>query len=165
MHKILGLLLIPFLLTLLTGCAAAAPQDGVPIPLPSPVQTGLGEHLPELSGDWQLQFRQSGGYAGLSRTLEISTTGAMNIDDGRSAQKKTAQLTPEKLAELTRLVGYATFKRPPQPPGCADCFLYNLQLTTSAGVYLVQVDEVSLSDSGLQDLVDFLLTAMQENGG
>lgn len=131
---------------------------------PTAIPTAPAQALPDLGGEWTLKFTQSGGIAGISRKLELSSGGALTITDTRSGAKKESQLSAEKLAVLSTLVDSSVFHAAPQPSGCADCFVFELQITSDAGNFQEQVDQISLPDSGLQPLLDFL-SALLNNAG
>jgi len=101
-----------------------------PSPLPSPLPTNPAKQLPLLNGDWHIDFTQSGGIAGTSRSLEISSSGEMTFTNTRTGEKHVTQLPAEKLAALTDLVAAASFRPASQPSGCADCFIFDLQLAS-----------------------------------
>ena len=39
---------------------------------------------------------------------------------------------------------------------CADCFVYELEIASTTGIVRVQADDTNLSESGAQDLIQFL---------
>ena len=136
-----------------------------PTPGPTPIPTNPALHLPKLSGDWLVRLAQSGGIAGVSRSLEISSSGAMTIIETRGGERKVSQLPAEKLAALNELVAASTFRPASLPTGCADCFVFDLRITSADGTFQAQLDEVSLPDSGLQSLLDFLAGLLNNTGG
>lgn len=165
MRKPFLFIAITLIATLSLGCGiftSLFPDSGA---LPTPIPTSLAQNLPELSGDWLIHFTQSGGIAGLSRSLEISSTGETIITDMRSGVKQVGRLSDKDRAAVGDLVRAANFRPAAGPSACADCFIFNLQITSASGVFQGQVDQVELPDSGLQPVVDFLAALLNNSGG
>jgi len=138
----------------LSSCVFFPPA---PVALPTqPVSNQPAQELPKLTGDWHIRTEQSGGIAGVSRTLEISSSGEMTVTDERSKKQTTAQLPADKIAALTELVASSKYQPISQPSGCADCFIYNLEISSAGEKFQVQLDDISLPNSGLQPLINFL---------
>ena len=138
----------------LSSCVFSPPT---PIVLPTqPVSNQPAQELPKLTGDWHVSMAQTGGIAGVSRTLEISNTGDMIITDERSKKQTTAQLPADKIAALTELVASSKYQPISQPGACADCFIYNLEISSAGEKFEAQLDDISLPNSGLQPLINFL---------
>jgi len=87
----------------------------------------------------KIQFRQSGGFAGLVRGSETSA------DDISIAQRRAL----ERLAKSTRSAS------PPEVSRARDMVMYELELDTDAGKVRLEFDEASVPD-GLAPLVDEL---------
>lgn len=119
-------------------------------------------NLPELVGDWQIKLTQSGGLAGVHRLIEISGSGEMTVDDERSKAHIVDKLSAEQLASLIKLTAASQY-RPDSGPagGCADCFVYVLEITSGGETFQAQLDDISLADSGLNPLVDTLGSLMK----
>jgi hypothetical protein len=154
----------------LLGCGAfysvfSTPAPS-PSPLPTPVPTNPAQKLPLLSGEWQIRFTQTGGIAGVFRNMEISSSGEVKISDRTThpGEEVVTHLTAEKLVTLSDLVAASSFRPASMPTGCADCFIFDLQITGSDGNFQVQLDQVELPDSGLQPLVDFLAELLNNTG-
>ena len=147
---------ISLIASLSLGCGIFSSLLPDPRPLPTPIPTSLAQNLPKLSGDWLIHFTQSGGIAGLSRSLEISSTGGMIITDMRSGKKQVGRLSDKDRASIGDLLQAAVFRPAAGPSACADCFIFNLQITSASGVFQAQVDQLELPDSGLQPVVNFL---------
>lgn len=124
---------------------------------------GAGDSLPDLSGEWSITLIQSGGIAGLQRTLTVTSDGQVTALEMRSDRSGSLQLSPGELAALEQLVAASSFVRPTRTDsGCADCFLYDLQIQSPAGSVGFQLDDVTLPDSGLQPLVAYLVDLMDQ---
>jgi len=119
-----------------------------------PTQSSSG--LPQLTGDWHIRMAQTGGIAGVSRTLDISSTGEMTVTDERTKKQAASQLSADQMTKLTELVVSTQYQPVKQPTGCADCFNYNLQIDNETEKFQAQTDDVNLPASGLEPLVRFL---------
>lgn len=115
-----------------------------------------GQAMPKLAGNWQVSLAQTGGFAGVSRKLEISSSGEMTLTDERSQKHSTAQLPADKFAKLKDLVVATAYRPITQPMGCADYFIYELQIDNGSEKFQVQIDDANLPNSGLQPLISFL---------
>jgi spore coat protein CotH len=121
-----------------------------------------GDALPALNGTWTISFTQSGGFIGMSKTITITSDGKVVAVDDREGQTVTLQLTPQELAALKEQVSNAGPKMPIKTDtGCADCFIYDLQIKTTGARFSVQLDDVTLPDSGLQSLIMYLQELME----
>ena len=120
--------------------------------LPAPSRSGI----PALTGDWQISLEQSGGIMGMSRKLVVSSSGSASLTDLHSQKSSPVNLSGEELKSLAGLVADSRYKAPVSTSGCADCFLFALEVSSSSGTFSVELDELALADSGLQPLVAFL---------
>jgi hypothetical protein len=144
----------------LSSCVFFPPA---PVTLPTqPVSNQPSQELPKLTGDWHVSMAQTGGIAGVSRTLEISSSGETTVIDERSKKQTTAQLPADKIAVLTELVASSKYQPISQPSGCADCFIYKLEISSAGEKFQVQLDDISLPNSGLQPLINFLGEYLKE---
>lgn len=114
--------------------------------------------LPVLDGEWTVKMTHSGGIMGVMRSMEIYSDGSYVITDNRSNQTLTGELSEDELAKLKGIVAsseYAGMEKP-GTGGCADCFVYDLEIQGGGSKFILQLDDVSLPDSGLDTLVIFL---------
>ncbi len=121
-----------------------------------PSKTSEPNDLPALSGSWTITLNHSGGIMGLSRSIEVDSTGIYTVKEDRTDQNFTGQLSKEELAELIDVVNSTSYAPEKAPHGCADCFVYDLQIITEAGKFSAQVDDISIEASGLSALVMLL---------
>ncbi len=167
--KITRLLIGLASLLALTGCGApvfltplrtsAAERPTQPAPLPNPTAAlppSSRSGIPALTGDWQISLEQSGGIMGMSRKLVVSSSGTASLTDLRSQKSTQIILSGEELKSLAGLLADSRYKVPASASGCADCFLFALEVSSSSGTFSVELDELELADSGLQPLVAFL---------
>jgi len=129
----------------LSACGLMPPSRPAPLPIASP------------PGAWMIKLKQSGGFAGVSLTIQVSSDGQVRVEDQRSGRSKNAELPSETMAELNRLLAQATLASTgPSPSGCADCFIYDLDLSSSSETVHIHADDTSIGYSGAQALVNFL---------
>jgi hypothetical protein len=129
----------------LSACAGM----GTSATTPEPVKGGL----PALAGSWTINMTHSGGIMGLSRAVEVDSTGIYTVKDDRTGQTFTGQLSEEELVDLINVVKSTSYAPKKTPHGCADCFIYDLQIISDSGRFSAQVDDISIEESGLSDLV------------
>ena len=137
--------LIPSLLFALLWLAACTPPRAFPPPNSTP------------GGNWSVQLTQTGGFAGVQLYIQVSSDGMLTAEDKRSGRRVSSPVSPERMAELSRLLGQVkapTAKRPPSV--CADCFVYDLEIASGSGLVRIQADDMDLSASGAQALIQLL---------
>ncbi len=133
------------LVLVLSACTPFLAPRSSPQPLPSP------------SGDWTVSLTQSGGFVGVSLKVEVSSNGQLKAEDQRSGRTVTKSVPPETLYKLAQLHAAALVAKPaPAHSGCADCFLYDLQLDSAGKFVQIKADDTTLSDSGAAELVGLL---------
>lgn len=118
-----------------------------------PSKTSEPNDLPSLSGSWTITLNHSGGIMGLSRSVEVDSTGIYTVKEDRTEQVFTGQLSKEELAELMNVVHSTSYAPEKAPHGCADCFVYDLLILSEDGKFSAQVDDISIEGSGLSELV------------
>ena len=140
---------LPFFALVLVGvtsaCGPAQLQPSYPQPLPSP------------SGSWDLSLAQSGGIAGVSLKVTVSSDGQLTAEDARSNRSVTQTLPPDTMAKLAALYSAVALSTPQSPhSGCADCFLYDLELNSAGKALSFKFDDTTLGGSGVEELIHFL---------
>lgn len=163
-EKLMSRLMIPTLLILiLSACAPVTPQplatpETAATPLASPPSKPAQQVPPALQpGLWSVRMTLTGGIMGLQRTLEITSDGKVTVVDERASKTFTLQLTADELTNLQTLVAESSFTAPSVPMGCADCFIYNVEIDGGSGKpFTVQVDDTSIDASGMGPLVRYL---------
>jgi hypothetical protein len=120
--------------------------------------------IPALEGKWQIQMTQSGGIMGLSKSIVIRPEGTFTINDLRTGNTFTGNLSADELAGLVKQVASAVNKTVdgPEKYGCADCFLYDLKISSNGQTFSVKLNDISLPKSGLEPLVTNLLGIMKK---
>ncbi len=95
---------------------------------------------------------------GLSFSIEVSSDGNYTVVDERANKTVTGELTADELSELNELVVTSNYVPATKPngQGCADCFVYELEIHINGEKLSVQLNDVSLPNSGLEPLVGYL---------
>ena len=95
---------------------------------------------------------------GLSRSIEISSDGKYTVVDERSDKSVTKKLPTNELSKLMEIVSNTEYIPPERslPSGCADCFIYDLEIQGNGKKFSVQVDDISLPNSGMETLITYL---------
>jgi hypothetical protein len=137
---------------LLTVCSAgvwvvAAGQSSTPVP--------------RAADGWRVILTLSGGFAGVDRRLDVSSTGELSAADrGRGASVSRLATAPE-LAEIGML---AASVKPPassrRPTNCRDCFEYALEIERGGERFATKFDDTNLPASGFAPLVNALTTLL-----
>lgn len=134
---------------LMLGCASAS---AAPTSQPTPVSVETG---------WTIKMTQSGGIMGLKRSIEVNSDGSYTVNNERPSQHVSGTLTKSQLDGLTNLLTTMQFT-PAHPAGvCADCFIYEIDIQVNGNQTLIQVDDLSLPDSGMNPLITELRGLME----
>ena len=152
--------LIVVLMLLLAACARIPGSTAVPTmpvePTNAVAATAPANSIPKLNGEWRIMLTQSGGIMGMSKSLEIDGSGAATVTDLRSKKTSRAVLPADTLKKLAELVANASYQPASVPAGCADCYIFNLVITSGSQKFQVEMNQIDLQTSGLQDLIGFL---------
>ncbi len=149
MNKFIFGLLIT--LIFLSSCGPAESIRPIPQPLASP------------SDKWDVKLVQSGGIAGVLLTVEVSSDGQLKAENQRLQQSITKILPPQTTAELKGLIFNTTLSTSRVlQSGCADCFIYDLEIHSEGNDVKIHVDDVMINDSGAQGLITTLLKIRDE---
>jgi hypothetical protein len=132
---------------LITGCGSFSTPEPFNTPTTKPSTPG---------GDWTIKMTQSGGIMGLSRSIEVSSDGKYTVVDERANKTVTGELTADELSELNELVLTSNYAATTKPNGCADCFVYDLEAQVNGEKLSVQLNDISLPNSGLEPLASYL---------
>jgi len=151
----LFVLLIPLLIA---GCGRSV----TPEPLKTPTLESPASNPPAVSGEWTISMTHSGGIMGLMRSIEILSNGKYTVSDERANKTITKELSANGLSKLQEIVSNTEYITPERslPSGCADCFIYNLEIKGSGKKFAVQVDDISLPNSGMETLIMYLRDLM-----
>lgn len=109
-------------------------------------------------GAWTVNFTQTGGFAGVQLVTRVSSDGQLKAEDIRSGRLVEQQLPRSTVQELGQLLAQIDLPRAQRPgSSCADCFIYDLELSSATGIVRLQVDDTSIADSGAQPLIQLLV--------
>lgn len=140
----------PFVLIialLTTGCASSSQQTPAATPT-----------LFSITNEWTIRMTHSGGIMGLMRSVEVSSNGNYTVVDEQTNNRATGQIAEDDLAKLGKVISSANFNTPEMPDGsvCADCFIYDIEIHSSGNIFRVQLNDINLPASGMEDLVKSL---------
>ena len=144
MKKLILILLIT--MYFVTSCNSLISKTSVPQPFPSP------------SDMWSVKLTQSGGIAGVLKTVEVSSDGQLKAEDQRSHRSISKTLPTQTIDELHQLI----FSIPAAggrllQSGCADCFIYDLEIHSAGKNIEIHADDTTLNGSGAQKLISTLI--------
>jgi hypothetical protein len=127
-------------------------------PLNTPTTEAPASTLPAPGSEWTINMNHSGGIMGLMRSIEISSDGKFTVVDEKMDKTITGELSADELAKLNEEVLSSEYipASKPNGMGCADCFLYNLEIYTNGKRAVIKLNDISLQGSGLQPLVNYL---------
>lgn len=111
---------------------------------------------PALEESWSVKMTLSGGIAGLLRTVEVQADGSYTVVDERAGATVQGNLEDEKLLALKGLIENLVINTSKNPGACADCFVYDIEIQNGGKKMIANVDDLSLGESGLGELVNFL---------
>jgi hypothetical protein len=124
------------------GLWSCAPSGSFPPPIPSPV------------AEWTISLAQSGGFAGVNLLVRVDSDGTITAHNGRSGGEVTLPLSKSDLQEVERLLVGLELKSPNGArSACADCFLYDLEISLNGRTTRWQGDDTTLHESGVEDLI------------
>ena len=95
---------------------------------------------------------------GLSHSIEISSNGIFTVVDERANKTATGMLAENELSKINEQVSSLKYIPASKPDGmgCADCFIYDLEIQENGKKFAVQLNDISLPGSGLESLVSYL---------
>ncbi len=139
-----------FFLTITLFLSSCSQVKSFPQPLPSP------------SSKWTVKLNQSGGIAGIQLSVEISSDGQLKAEDQRSHRIVTQSLPPQTITKIHQLLSNTSVSATGVPQsGCADCFIYDLEIQTEESDYHINVDDVTMKNSNATGLIT-LLTKLRD---
>ena len=117
---------------------------------------GITHTPPVLEDDWTVRMIQSGGIAGVNRAVEVLSDGSYTVYQQAGGEAITGQLTEPELAQLKELIANLEITAIRTDKMCADCFEYDIEINSGGKKMNVQLDDITLPDSGVEELVTFL---------
>ena len=119
-------------------------------------ETGVTYTPPPMEETWTVKMTQSGGIMGLLRSIEVDSEGKYFVADERAGETVSGDLSGDEITQLQRLITDLVFTPSVNPAICADCFIYDIEINSGGKKMIVNVDDISLPDSGMEPLVEFL---------
>jgi len=115
-------------------------------------------NLPALTGEWTINMAHSGGIMGLSRSIKISSDAKFTVVDDRADKTISGELSDDEISQIKKIVSSSKYTAPALPDGmaCADCFIYDLEIDAHGEKFSVQLNDISLPDSGLDSFIAYL---------
>lgn len=106
--------------------------------------------------EWKIDFSLSGGFAGVSQSLSISSDGSMIKQDLRKGERFESTLSSEELGKIAGMLAQACpFEGIRMNNRCADCFEYKLNVIMNSKRYSLETNEISVPDN-LSSLIEYL---------
>ena len=115
---------------------------------------------PVLEETWAVKMTLSGGIAGLLRSIDVNSTGSYSVADQRVGKVVTGTLSEADLVTLQALISALEVSAPKKPSACARCFEYELEVESGGKKMNASADDLSLGESGMGELVQFLRQTM-----
>ena len=159
MAKMILILLIGILLS---ACAGEPLNTQSPVPLGTPKgqeQTGCS-----VPAQWVVQFNRSGGFAGVDESLTLDSAGKLTIQSERPARNEQKTISNDRVNAIGGMLAQACpFKMKPNDTGCADCYLYKLDIQMDGETYVMLATDVTLTEE-LHPLIAELNGLLQDSG-
>lgn len=115
---------------------------------------------PALEEEWSVKMTLSGGFAGVMQSIEVDANGNYTVKDERSASVNQGKLPAEELSKLEELVAALEITAPQSRSTCADCFLYAIEVQSNGKKMIVNADDMTLEETGIEPLAQFLRELM-----
>lgn len=112
-------------------------------------------------GAWTIRMTLSGGIMGAMKKIEIRSDGSYIVIDERASQTRSGRLSVAETAALAERAASIEHQPNSKQYTCADCFIYNLEISGEEGRFTAQVDDLSLPESGLEALITYLREVME----
>jgi hypothetical protein len=114
-------------------------------------------------GNWQVEFFLSGGFAGVRINVKLTSDGEAIVINDKVYKRVELNISEADRKTFSRLVeGVTQEQATTEPPGCADCFQYELKVMSKELDFKATVNDMDLNKSGLKPLIDELMK-LQKN--
>lgn len=121
----------------------------------TPLQPTPTKETEDQSSSWEAELLITGGFAGVQRGIKISSTGEVIIHGGNNNLQGQVQLSREDIEKFSRLINEIKEVRvQANPPACADCFQYELNVSINGKHFQATVNDLNLQDSGVAPLIN-----------
>ena len=160
MTKVIPLLLI--LSITLSACAGTSVSTMEPVPLGTPPNSSTTAC--SAPANWTIQYNRSGGFAGFNQSLTLHSDGSLTIQSENPPANVQKSISKEQASAITNLLVQACpFTMEPNDMGCADCFIYTLNIQMNGQTYVMLATDVALTDE-VYPLIDVLSQLLQDTG-
>jgi len=160
---IITILALTFLGVIVLGaCAPTDPKpDSDDITATSPTTPTEDTTTPDTAENpediaWVTELNLSGGFAGVQKSIEISSTGEVIILDEKINERIEMELPQADLEIISQLVENI-LNLPkisePEPSTCADCFLYVVDIMAEELHVHATFDDLNLIESDFEPLI------------
>jgi hypothetical protein len=107
--------------------------------------------------EWRVVLQMSGGFAGVQREIDVSSTGEVSVADRRRGTQLKPELRQADLMTIASLVANAQTSQAGRMSACADCFEYHIDVRVGVRRIVADLNDGSLASSGLEQLVRMLV--------
>jgi hypothetical protein len=111
-----------------------------------------------LPAEWEITLTRSGGFAGLSQLVFISSRGTLLVQDLPKGETRESTILQDEVAKISEMLsGACPFEIPQRAGRCPDCLEYDLSIIMDGRLYRVKFNEINITDNLL------LLTSQMES--
>lgn len=116
----------------------------------------------------QIEFRVSGGFAGIRQSLIIRNDGTFIARDDRLKKEVTGRLDDETLGKLISSFGSndvleAESNKPPSSKRCADCIQYSSKAIVDNRLHHISINSADMTASPYNHTMILLLKILRES--
>jgi hypothetical protein len=124
---------------------------------PEPISLPAATPSAEPPATWSAALTQTGGLIGVDLEVRVTSEGALAASNRRSGRASSTQLAQTQINVLGRLLDAAlTSEYAENSSGCADCFAYQLALTSGARSRTIRLDDTSMAGTPAEPLIAYL---------
>jgi hypothetical protein len=121
------------------------------------------ENSPQPSTSWEIKFNLSGGLRGYQRVIRLSHLGELIVVDEKTNQQVSVQLAQEEMNKFNQLlVGFEQLQSDKQPPSCADCMVYELDVQIDGRNFHAVFNDLNLNETSVKLLINELVKLQEE---
>lgn len=118
------------------------------------------------TGAWNLKYRVTGGFAGISRGVDLASDGEFAAFDEGSGAEVAGIVEADDLEAIGSLLAATCLPAVVgRPPACADCFDYAITIKWDVEAFVAVLNDVSLPGSSLAPLVEELTDLLNRKLG
>ena len=121
------------------------------------------ENSPQPNTSWEIKFKLSGGLRGYQRIIKLSYLGELIVVDEKTNKQVSVQLAQEEMNKIDQLlVGIEQLQSDIQPPSCADCMVYELDVQIDVRNFHAVFNDLNLNETGIKPLINELVKLQEE---